>query len=74
LEVNGGGWLELRGGLEDIQKKKFVIVRGLELQYLDRPACRGSLYRLGYHGSNYFGIQKQMQTQEVGTGYYYKII
>jgi hypothetical protein len=39
------GWLGPRAGLDDV-KRKFLILPGLELQPLGRPARRQSLYRL----------------------------
>jgi hypothetical protein len=43
-----GGWVDPRGGLNDM-KKKFLILQGLDLQPLCRPARSQSLYRLCYH-------------------------
>jgi hypothetical protein len=33
-----GGWVDLRDGLDDLQKRKFLTLPGLELQPLGRPA------------------------------------
>jgi hypothetical protein len=33
-----GGWVDLRAGLHDLEKRKFLILPGLELRPLDRPA------------------------------------
>jgi hypothetical protein len=33
-----GGWVDLRAGLEDLEKRKFLNLPGLELRPLDRPA------------------------------------
>jgi hypothetical protein len=33
-----GGWVDLRAGLDDLEKRKFLTLPGLELQPLDRPA------------------------------------
>jgi hypothetical protein len=41
-----GGWLDSRAGLDDLEKKKFLILTGLELRPLGRPTRRQSLYRL----------------------------
>jgi hypothetical protein len=45
----GGGWVDLRAGLDDVEKRKF-----LTLPRLGRPARSQSLYRLGYRGSHQF--------------------
>jgi hypothetical protein len=46
-----GGWLDPRAGLDDVEKRKFLTLPGLELQPLGRPARSPSLYRLSYPGS-----------------------
>jgi hypothetical protein len=46
-----GGWVCLRTGLDDVEKRKFLTLPGLELRPLCRPACSQSLYRLRYPGS-----------------------
>jgi hypothetical protein len=38
--------------LDDIEKRKYFTLPGLELRRLDRPGHSQSLYRLGYPGSN----------------------
>jgi hypothetical protein len=35
-----------RAGLDDVEKRKFLTLPGLELRPLCCPACRQSLYRL----------------------------
>jgi hypothetical protein len=40
-----------RVGLEDVEKRKFLTLPGLELRPLGRPARSQSLYRLSYPGS-----------------------
>jgi hypothetical protein len=45
-----GGLVEPRAGLDDVEKRKFLILPGLELRLLDRPARSQSLYRLRYPG------------------------
>jgi hypothetical protein len=40
-----------RAGLDDVEKRKFLTLRGLELQPIGRPARNQSLYRLRYPGS-----------------------
>jgi hypothetical protein len=37
-----------RTGLDDVEKRKFLTIPGLELQPLGRPARNQSLYRLRY--------------------------
>jgi hypothetical protein len=46
-----GGWADLRAGLHNAEKRKFLILQGLELWTLGRPARSQSLYRLRYPGS-----------------------
>jgi hypothetical protein len=33
-----GGWMDPRAGLDDLEKRKFLTLLGLELRTLDRPA------------------------------------
>jgi hypothetical protein len=33
-----GGWVDLRAGLDDLEKRKFLTPPGLELRPLSRPA------------------------------------
>jgi hypothetical protein len=47
-------WVNLRAGLDDVEKRKFLTLPGLEIQPLGRPACSKSLYQLCYPGSNYY--------------------
>jgi hypothetical protein len=46
-----GGWVNRRPGLDDVEKRKFLTLPGLEFRLLSRPARRQSLYRLRYSGS-----------------------
>jgi hypothetical protein len=39
-------------GLDDVEKRKFLALPGLELLPLDHPARSQSLYRLRYPGSS----------------------
>jgi hypothetical protein len=39
-----------RAGVDDVKKRKFLILPGLELRPLGRPAHTHSLYRLRYPG------------------------
>jgi hypothetical protein len=41
-----GCWLDPRAGLDDVEKRKFLTLPGLELRLLGRPARNQSLYRL----------------------------
>jgi hypothetical protein len=43
-----GGWVGHRVGLDDVEKRTFLTLPGLELRPLGRPARSQSLYRLGY--------------------------
>jgi hypothetical protein len=47
-----GGWVSLRAGLDDVEKRKFLTPSVLELRPLGRPARSQSLYRLHYPGSS----------------------
>jgi hypothetical protein len=40
-----GGWVDPRGGLDDLEKRKFLILPGLELRPLGRPLRSQSLYQ-----------------------------
>jgi hypothetical protein len=46
-----GGWMGPRAGLDDVEKRKLLILPGIELRPLGRPARSQSLYRLSYPGS-----------------------
>jgi hypothetical protein len=46
-----GGGVDPRAGLEDVEKRKFLILPGLELRPFDRPVRSQSLYRLSYPDS-----------------------
>jgi hypothetical protein len=41
-----GGSVDPRAGPDDVEKRKFLTLPGLELRPLGRPACNQSLYRL----------------------------
>jgi hypothetical protein len=43
--------VSLRAGLDDVKKRKFFTLLGLELRLLGHPARSQSLYRLSYPGS-----------------------
>jgi hypothetical protein len=44
-----GGWMDSRTGLHDMEKLQFLMLPGLELRPLGRPARSLSLYRLQLH-------------------------
>jgi hypothetical protein len=46
-----GDWVGSRAVLDDVERKKFLILPGLELRPLGRPARSRSLYRLSYPSS-----------------------
>jgi hypothetical protein len=46
-----GGWAGPRASLEDVEKRQFLTLPGLELRPLGRPARSQALYRLSYPGS-----------------------
>jgi hypothetical protein len=46
-----GGWVDRRAGLDDLERRKFFTLLGLELRHLGRLARSQSLYRLSYPGS-----------------------
>jgi hypothetical protein len=41
-----GHWVDPRAGLDDVEKRKFLTLPGLELRSLGYPARSQSLYRL----------------------------
>jgi hypothetical protein len=43
--------VDSRAGLDDVQKRKFLTLPGLELRPLGRPTRSQSLYGLRYPGS-----------------------
>jgi hypothetical protein len=44
-----GDWVDPRAGLDDMEKRKFLTIPGLELRTLGRPGCSHSIYRLNYN-------------------------
>jgi hypothetical protein len=48
-----GSWVGAEDGLDDVEKRKFLILPGLELRPLFRPIRSQSLYRLSYPGFDY---------------------
>jgi hypothetical protein len=55
-----GGWVDPRTGLDDVEKRKFLTLPGLELRSLGRPARSQSLYRLRYPGSLFFTYNREI--------------
>jgi hypothetical protein len=47
-----GDWVNPRAGLDDAEKREFLLLPGIELRPLGRPVRSQSLYRLRYHGSS----------------------
>jgi hypothetical protein len=48
-----GGWVDLRAGVDDVEKRKFLILLGLEFRPIGRPArSQLQLLRLGVHLSS----------------------
>jgi hypothetical protein len=47
-----GGWVDPRASLDDVEKRKFLTLPGLELRPFGRQARSQSLYRLRYPGSH----------------------
>jgi hypothetical protein len=47
-----GGCVDPRAGLNNVEKRKFLTLLGLELRPLSRPAHSQSLYRLRYPASD----------------------
>jgi hypothetical protein len=43
-----GGWVGPKTGLDEVERRKFLPLPGLELRLLHRPASSQSLYRLHY--------------------------
>jgi hypothetical protein len=48
-----GGWVDPRAGLDEMEKRKFLALPGLELRPLGRPARSQSPYRLRYPGPKF---------------------
>jgi hypothetical protein len=46
-----GSWVDTRAGLDDLERRNFLTLLGLELLLLSRPDRSQSLYRLRCSGS-----------------------
>jgi hypothetical protein len=55
-----GGRVGTRAVLDDVEKRKFLTLPGLELRPLGRPARSQSLYRLSYPDSNRHSCQRKV--------------
>jgi hypothetical protein len=64
-----GGWVNPRAGLDDVEKRKFIALPGLELRPLGRPARSQSLYWLRYPGSLHlfiiYTVSERLQIKRV---------
>jgi hypothetical protein len=58
-----------RAGLDDVEKRKFLTLPGLELRPLRRPARSQSLYRLRYSGSTSLCISFIIYGDEIAIYY-----
>jgi hypothetical protein len=58
------GWVGPRAGLDNMEKRKFLTLPGLELRPLGRPARSQSVYPLRYSGSGFVGLQKIFRPAE----------
>jgi hypothetical protein len=67
-----GGWMDPRAGLDDVEKRKFLILPGLELRPLGHPAHSQLLFQLCYPCSIWSGLQivKLLITQYSPASYY----
>jgi hypothetical protein len=59
--------MDLRAGLDEVEKRKFLTLPGLELRSLGRPARSLSLYRLRYPGSGIKEYWRKLHNEEVVT-------
>jgi hypothetical protein len=58
-----------RAGLDDLEKRKFLTLPGLQLRPLGHPARSQSLYRLSYPGSSRSVFQNFLKIYEVDDSY-----
>jgi hypothetical protein len=54
-----------RAGLDDVERRKFLTLHGLELRPLCHPARSQSLYRLRYPGSKLMVLEKEKLSSNV---------
>jgi hypothetical protein len=57
-----GGWMDPSAGLDDVEKRKFLTLTGLELRPLGRPARSQLLYRLRFKET----VKKSKAIHEAG--------
>jgi hypothetical protein len=53
-----GGWVGPRTGLDDVERRKFLPLPGLELRPRGSPSSSQSLYRLSYSGPTVGSLYK----------------
>jgi hypothetical protein len=56
------GWVSTRARLDDVEKRKFLTLPGLELRHLGRPARSQSLYRI-----TLFRLEKMWESRRLTT-------
>jgi hypothetical protein len=54
-----GSWVNPRAGVDDVEKRKFLTLPGLEIRPLGRPERGQSLYRLRYSGSEHRVVSRK---------------
>jgi hypothetical protein len=59
-----GGWMSPRTGLDDVEKRTFLTLAGLERQPLRLPARSQSLHRLLYPGSRGMTVGRMSEGRE----------
>jgi hypothetical protein len=62
--------MDTRGGMDEMEKRKFLTLLGVELRRLSRPPRGQSLYRLCYPGSIYViqCVEAQLEGVTVSKG------
>jgi hypothetical protein len=64
-----------RADMDDVDKRKFLTLQGLELRPLGRPARSQSLYRLRYSGSrNSLVLRAMVYSCSYGANYTSEVI
>jgi hypothetical protein len=63
-----GVLMDPRAGLDDLEKRKFLTLPGLELRTLSRPARSRSLYRLRYPRSSLPKYENYLVFMEINLG------
>jgi hypothetical protein len=57
--------VDSRAGLDDVEKRKFLTLPGIEIRPLGRPGRSQSLYQLRYPGSSSEWYCLEIHVQEV---------